>query len=41
MKSSWIMAPYMVETAFRYYRAAQHLWGIESGVAVINAALSI
>jgi hypothetical protein len=35
------MAPYMVETAFRYSRAAKSLWGIESGVALINAAISI
>ncbi len=41
MQASWILAPYMVETAFRYSRAAGSLWGVESGIALVNAAISI
>lgn len=41
MQSSLNMAPYMVESAFRYYRAAQSLWVVESGIALVNAAISI
>lgn len=35
------MAPYMVETANNYYRAASHLWSIDSSIALVNAAISI
>lgn len=41
MQPSWNMAPYMVETAFHYSRAARSLWGIESGISLVNAAISI
>ena len=38
---SWIMAPYMVETAYKYYRAAQSLWSQDFQISIVNAALSI
>ncbi|AZQ85097.1 hypothetical protein EKO29_14570 [Colwellia sp. Arc7-635] len=38
---SWIMAPHMVETAYKYYRAAQLLWSTDFQISIVNAALSI
>lgn len=37
----WIMAPYMVETAHGYSKAAASLWNQNFLVAVINAALAV
>ena len=40
-KTDWIFAPHVIETAYYYWKAAEHLWPLYSSVAVINAVLSI
>ena len=40
-KTEWVMAPFMVETAYQYYRASQLLWSQCFKVSIVNAALSI